>query len=358
MVGICMIKVQNHPSNAIVFSAKRTDKETSADETRILPNTARTRTKQRFQKTSSAFLDYPAKGLKGDVNSSFYEFLTMGIIPYLAGSAMFMVVFNAANKHLHLLERENASVFGKKMALGVVMYGLLKTISKSFVTKPVKMFTGVDIEMPYENIVYPLPKKAGEDANIEIQHQQRKVFDSKEFYRKDLLNREYYDGIARKLNMGEDLNDSVSETNPIIQNIVATTNTAKSLSSYCWAGVGVGMAVQDNWVDFFNKITARDKFVPDKNAGFMKNLGGRCKNILKNSWNISVSFVKNFFKSFAQMWKGKDGSWFRKYAGKGFIGFTALLTAILTTNAIKRAKNMAKNKNINTIDTNKDTTVI
>lgn len=354
-----MIKVLNHPNSEIMFSSKRTEQEKPADETRILPNTIETRTKQGFQKTSSALIDYPVKGLKGDVNSNFYEFLTMGIVPYIAGSAMFMVVFNAANKYLNLFEKEKASTLGKKMALGVIMYGLLKNITKPLVTRPVKLFTGVDTEMPYENIVYPLPKQAGEAANIEVQHQQRKVFDSKEFYRKDLLDREYFDNVASRLGLGEDLNDSITETSPIIQNIVATTNTAKSLSSYCWAAVGVGMAVQDNWIDFFNKISYRNKFVPDKNAGFMKNLGGRCKNILKNCWSISLSFVKNFFSSIGQMWKGKDsGSWFMKHTGKCFITLAALMTAVLTTNSIVKARNMAKNTNKDTIDRNKKTTVI
>ena len=119
------------------------------------------------------------------------------------------------------------------------------------------------------------------------------------------------------------------------------------------------MAVQDNWIDFFDKITHRNKFIPDKNAGFMKNFGCKCGNFVKNSWNISVSFVMNFFKSFLQMWKGKEaGSWFSKHSGKGFIGFSTLLTAILTANAITKAKNMAKNNNVSNIDENKNITVI
>ena len=179
-----MIEAINLAQKGITFRSETEEK--SENETRILPNTRKTRSKQRFQKTSSAFLDYPAKGLRGDINSNFYEFLTMGTVPYLAGSAMFMVMFNCVNKFLLPSDKRIASSTGKKMALGVVLYGVLKSLSKSLVTKPVKMMTGVDTEMPYENIVYPLPKEAGEEANIEVQHQQRKVFDSKEFYRKDL----------------------------------------------------------------------------------------------------------------------------------------------------------------------------
>ena len=354
-----MIEALNHSNNEISFLAKQSDdKKKTADETRILPNNISTRTKQGFQKTSSAFLDYPVKGLKGDVNSNFYEFLTMGIIPYLAGSATFMFVFNAVNKHLNLFEKEKASTYGKKMALGVVLYGLMKTISKSFVTKPVRMATGVDVEMPYENIVYPLPKKAGENANIEVQHQQRKVFDSKEFYRKDLLDKEYFDNVASRLGLGDDLNDSVTETSPIIQNMGSTTSTAKSLSSYCWAGVGVGMAVQDSWIKFFDSISNRQKYTPEKDAGFFKKVGGWCSNAGKNIWKISGSFIKSFGNSFVEMWNGKEGSLFTKHTGKAFISLAVLATTFLTANTIIRAKNLAKNNNKNTIDKNKGTTVI
>lgn len=359
MVGICMLEAIKSSKNEISFSAKQSDeKKKTADETRILPNNYSTRTAQKFQKTSSAFLDYPVKGLKGDVNSNFYEFLTMGIVPYLAGSATFMFVFNAVNKHLNLFEKEKASTYGKKMALGVVLYGLMKNISKSLVTKPVKMATGVDVEMPYENIVYPLPKNAGEEANIEVQHQQRKVFDSKEFYRKDLLQREYFDNVASKLGLGDNLNDSISETSPIIQNIVATSNTAKSLSSYCWAAVGVGLAVQDSWLDFFGSISNRKKYTAPKDANFFKKFKDWNVNAIKNIWKSTVSFVKSFGNAFIQMWKGKEGSFFSKHTGKILITFAKLATTFLTANTIIRAKNMAKNKNKDTIDRNKKTTVI
>ena len=135
----------------------------------------------------SAVVDYPVKGLKGDVNSNFYEFLSMGMIPYLAGSAMFMIVFNALNlgKHLGAKDAKASSMLGKKMALGVVFYGLLKNLSKKFVTLPIRVLTGVDTELPYQNKVYNLPEGTGKDTVIKVQLQQRKVFDSKEFFRKE-----------------------------------------------------------------------------------------------------------------------------------------------------------------------------
>ncbi len=341
------------------FSSKQAETQQPVPETRILPDTPKTRLKQDFHKTTNAFLDYPIKGLKGDINSNFYEFLTMGIVPYLTGSAMFMVVFNCVNKYLESKGRKIAADRGYKFALGVVLYGLFKTFSKNLVTKPVKHATGVDTELPYENIVYPLPKEAGEAANIDVQYQQRKVYDSKEFFRKDLLDRAYFDKVAQKLGLGTDLNDSITETTPIIQNIVATTNTAKSLSSYCWAAVGVCLAAQDSWTQFFNAFREKKHFISDKNTGFTQKVCGKLKTFALNTWNISKEFVKSFAKSCKELWQGKPGTkGYMKHAGKGLVLLTTLLTSVLTLNTITRAKNMAKNKNKNTIDNKKESAVL
>lgn len=354
-----MIKAINLAQQTTSFKAKPEKGSKANDETRILPNTLNTRIQQGFQKTSSAFIDYPVRGLQGDVNSNFYEFLTMGIVPYLAGSAMFMLVFNVVNKFLEAKSRKIASKIGNKMALGVVLYGVLKSLSKDLVTKPVSLATGVDIEMPYQNKVYPLPKGGGEDADVQPQYQQRTVFDSKEFFRKDLLDREYFDKVAKKLGLGENLNDSVTETTPIIQNIVATTNMAKSLSSYSWAAVGVGLAAQDDWCGFFDSISHRKRYVPKEGEEFLSKASNRLKNSGKNLLEITKSFGRSLKGACKSLWNGNPAdSAYMRHAGKGLVGFAAVLTTFLTANTIIRAKNMAKNKNVNTIDKHKESTVI
>ena len=355
-----MIKAIDSANNTVNFrSEKKSGKKQSNNVTRILPNNTKTKLEQGTQKTMSAFIDYPVKGFKGDINTNFYEFLTMGIVPYLAGSAMFMFVFNCANKHLDLKGKKVASGLGKKLALGVIFYGILKNISKNLVTKPVKAATGIDTEMPYENIVYNLPKKAGDSAQIEVQHQQRKIFDSKEFYRKDLLDRSYFDKVAKKLGLGEDLNDSITETSPIIQNVVASSGAAKSISSYCWAGVGVALANQDAWLTFFDAIKNRDHYIAKNSDNFVDKIIGKTKVFGQNLWDITKSFGRSLWKACGQLWKGQPGTkGFRKHSGKYFVGFAAAVTAGLTANTILRAKNLAKNNNKNTIDKTKESTVI
>ncbi len=358
----------------INFSSWRKKEKDARDETYIMPNNVKSRLGQGFQKTTSAFIDYPVKGLQGDINSNFYEFLTMGIVPYLAGSAMFMCVFNCVRNFLAAKGRQISASIGNKMALGVVLYGVFKTLSKHLVTTPVKIATGVDTEMPYQNKVYNLPKKADDAAEINATWQQRKVYDSKEFYRKDLLakgeydgkkapegadkyelSKKYFDHVAKKVGLGENLNDSVTETSPIIQNIVATSNTAKSLSSYSWAALGVCLASQDNWNEFFESITQRARYKAQPGEKFSSKLGNRLKTFGQNTLNISKTFCKSFGGACKSLWNGKI---INKHAGKAITLFTVGLTTLLTANTIIRAKNMAKNKNKNTIDRTKESTVI
>ena len=357
-----MIRPIKLAENNLRFRAKPEKKESGEAESRILPNTLKTRVEQKFQKTSNAILQYPVKGLRGDVNSDFYEFLSMGIVPYLVGSGMFMGLFNML-KDLNPKSQKIASLNGNKMALGVVLYGLMKTLSNDLVTRPVYWGTGIDIELPIEHVYYPLPKEAGEAANIIPQIQQRKVYDSREFFRKDLIQKDYgidyYNKIAKKIGLGEDLNDSVTETTPIIQSVVSTTKTAKSLSSYAWAGVGVGLAVQNSWSNFFDAIANRKRHVAKPNEGLATKFGSRMKNAGENFVNISKTFGKSFAQACKTLWTGEAGkSGFMKHAGKAWLLFTAALTIGSTANVIHKAKHMGKLANKDIMDKSKESTVI
>lgn len=359
-----MIKPVMLAENSVGFKADSEKKqEPEHSESRVLPNTIGTRIRQKFQKTSNAFLQYPLKGLRGDVNSDFYEFITMGIVPYLIGSGMFMAMFNLVNKYLEPKSKVLAGISGKKMALGVVLYGLFKSLSPDLVTRPIYWGTGVDIEHPIEHVYYPLPKEPGKSAEIMPQIQQRKIYDSREFFRKDLiqkdLGKEYYDNIAKKLGLGEDLNDSITETTPIIQSIVSTAKTAKTFSSYAWAAVGVGLAMQDSWIDFFNSISNRRQHVSKPGESFVSKSGAKLKNFGKNTFDISKSFCKSFCNAFKTLWTGAPGTHgFKKHAGKAWLLFTIALTAGSTANSIIRAKKNGNLENKDIINKSEESTVI
>ena len=357
-----MIKEVRLSDNRINFRQNAVTKKPEKDEeSEILPNNLKTRILQKTDKTMNAVIEYPVKGLRGDVNSDFYEFLSMGIIPYVVGSAMFMLMFNLLNKHL----TPKAALNGKKMGLGVILYGLGKTLSNDLVTRPVAWSTGVDVELPYKNIYCTLPTKPGAEADVDHKHQQRKVYDSIEFFRKDLIAKHpeygvaYYDNIAKKIGLGDNLNDSVTETTPIIQSIVASTKTAKSLSSYAWAGVGVGLAVQNSWADFFKAFSERPKYISKQDEGILSKIGGKIQNTAKNSLNLTKSFGKSFGKACKTYWTGEAGtSGFMKHAGKAWLILTTALTIGTTANVIYKAKHMGKLANKDLIDRTEESTVI
>ena len=360
--GVRMIKEVRLTDNRINFKQNAVTRKPEKDEeSEILPNTSKTRVLQKTDKTMNAVIEYPVKGLRGDVNSDFYEFLSMGIIPYLVGSAMFMLMFNLLNNHIS----QKAALNGKKMGLGVLLYGLGKTLSNDLVTRPVAWTTGVDVELPYKNIYCTLPTKPGAEADVDHKHQQRKVYDSIEFFRKDLIAKHpqygipYYNKIAKKIGLGENLNDPVTETTPIIQSIVASTKTAKSLSSYAWAGVGVGIAVQKCWADFFKAFSDRPKYISQNGESFLSKFGGKIKNTGKNIWNLTGTFGKTFGKACKTFWTGDAGtSGFMKHAGKAWLLFTAALTVGTTANVIYKAKHMGKLANKDLIDRTEESTVI
>ena len=341
------------------FKAKSVESKKQDDKSRLLPDTPITHAKQSIQKYESAFIDYPVKGLNGSVNSNFYEFLAMGIIPYLVGGAMLMVGFNVANRFLKPHNKKIAQKIGNKMALGVVMYGLFKNISRNFVTKPVRWATGVNISKPYQNVTYSLPTKGGSEADVVPIIQQRSVYDSNEFYRKDLLDKEYYDKIGKKLGLGDNLNDSVNEVSPIIQNIISTTKTAEYLSKYMWAALGVGLAVQKPFDTFFENFRNRERYIKKPDESFVSSIPQRLKLFGKNTIASTKDFVIAFKNSCKTLWTGDiEKSFYMRHAGKVLLGLAVGSTIFLTSNTIIRAKKMAKQKNEYTIDKSKESKVI
>lgn len=319
-----ILPISNFNNNVnFTNNSGRSKKEPLYDQDTLLKNNLKTRALISWDKFTNALTLYTAKGLKGDKNANFYEFLTLGSIPYVVGSLMMMSVFNSANKYFAPLARSKAGAVGRKMALGVLFYGILKSATKPFVTAPVKWITGVDVELPYAKFIYELPDSV-EDTDI-TSSEYHKVYESKEFTRWDLLykseakgeNRnEYYDNIAKKLGYGENLNDSDQEMKPVIKKIATKTDMAKTLSSYLWAAAGVAYAFQNSWDDYFNVATLKfwkfDKF----------------KHSLKVLKDTAIKSAKEFYNGP----KGAKG--WSKNAGKIMLGAAVLSSVLGVVNAV------------------------
>ena len=326
-------------SNNISFSSKVNEpKPLKYQKDTVLKNNFATQVEVTTDKFTKAFTKYPAKGLKGDKNANFYEFLTMGTVPYVLGSAALMGVFNLANKYFTPFAQSKAGSLGKKMALGVLFYGVAKEASKALINKPVKALTGVDTEMPYAKVVEGLPKFEGDKDTKSIEY--HKVFESVEFPRYDLLygkdekRNEYYDNVAKKLGLGENLKSSDKEVKPRIKEIVSKSNSAKSIASYLWAGVGVGLAVQKPWDHFFTATT--------KGQG------------IKKVGNCIKSFGRNFVDSAKELWTGgANPTKGQKIAGKALIGAAVAATVLGVVNTVVSARRSSKLSHEEVFDKNK-----
>ena len=322
--GVKMIRSVELMNNSVNFSSKK-DGEKGYNYDTLLSNTPLTRLRIGADNAINAFTLYPAKGLKGNKNANFYEFLSMGTVPYVTGSLTLMAVFNSVNKHFPHYSKTKASAIGNKMALGVLFYALMKGVSKSFISKPIQMMTGVDIERPYAKVIYELPDDINDTDIISIEH--HKVFESVEFPRWDLLygdeakgqKKNYrYDKIAKKLGLGKNLNDSDQEVKPRIKEIVIKANLAKNISSYLWAACGVALAFQKPWDKFF-RVMSFNIFNKDK---FMKSL---------------TTFKDSFIESSKALYKG-EGKGIRKHAGKIVLGMAAASTVLGLIGTMSGAK--------------------
>ena len=293
----------------------------------IVENTFKNRAKISADRVINAFTIYPAKGIKGDKNSNFYEFLAMGTIPYILGSASLMLISPIA-KYYDKHGSKQASKYCNAFAFGVLAYGVLKNISKNFIKKPVKWITGIDVDLPYKKVVRDLPSTSDGKVNANIEY--HKVFESADFTRSDLLydyekygkkRGSYYDYIAQKNGLGKNLNASDQIVKPFIHKVVVKERLAETWSSYAWAILGVGLCMQNSTQEFFGlKPTAKgiQKMAPS--------------NILGKTKKLASTLVESFKEMHS------------KKAGKALI-YTAIASTILgniislTNNKPQKQKN-------------------
>lgn len=279
------VQVNNNNIKTPSFKAKEDEKaEKVAHKDALLineKNPALTNIKNKADKFVKSFTTYPKKGLSGSKNANFYEFLSMGTVPYLVGSATMIGVFNAANFLFDTPAMKSAFKTGKKMGLGVLFYGVAKTLSKKLIETPVKMRYGIDTNMPYQKIVYELPEETNKD-NL-VKHESHKVFESVDFPRWDLLydnkkfgegRNAYYDKIAKKMGFKEDINHSDQKMKPLIREKIVQTKLFSTLSSYLWAATGVAVAMQKPW----ENLTMNKNIVKDFGKTFVKS----CKEFVTN----------------------------------------------------------------------------
>lgn len=342
-----ILPISNFSDKKLSFSAKSGEDKKPYDKDTLLENNFSNRTRIGMDKLVKAFTIYPAKGISGSKNSNFYEFLTMGTVPYILGSATLMAIFNAANKHYGNSDKFFAGPLAKKMALGVLFYGIFKSLSKSLVDVPVKLATGIDTQLPYAKVNYQLQERPDDYDLTSIEY--HKVGESVDFTRWDLLYGDQikgeklnfrYDKIAKKNGLGENLNDSDQDVKPIYKEVLVKSTLARSFSSFMWAAIGVMLAFQKPWEEYFNSATL--KFWKPKEFGHSMKVFGRS----------FVNSIKDFYK-------GPEGavSHFKKHSGKYMLGAATAITLMGVLNTIHITKKPSKHGASDVINPNKESVV-
>lgn len=349
------LSVQKTNSTAPVQTNIRKDEIQIKDEATLQPNTLGNKLRTSYQKTTSAFTEYPAKGLKGSKKSTFYEFLSMGTVATVLGSLTFMGLFAGKNKKFDLFSAKGAGP--KRLALGVLFFAAAKGLSKYLISTPVKMATGIDTEMRYERHVYT-PDKTLPAAYQINEYEQHKVMESHDFPRYDMMygdkigkpHNYLFDKIAKKNGLGENLQASDTEVKPIIKDVISRSNTAKSISTYLWAATGVALAAQDSWSKFFRAMSKNswEKFTPASDASIINKVTGKVVNTAKNITRIGQSFGRNLVNSAKELYHGPQGTkGFAKNAGKFLLGAAILSSVLGAANTIYGAKHaVGQNKNV------------
>jgi len=337
--------IGSYSGKNLSFSAK---KEETYDKDTLLKNNFATRTRIGLDKLTKAFTIYPAKGLKGSKNSNFYEFLTMGNVPYIIGSVMLMSIFNSENKKFFPFASAKAAKLGNKMAMGVILYSLFKPLSKFLTTIPVKLITGIDTELPYAKVNYLLQEDPDNYENL-TSIEYHKVGESVDFPRWDQLYGDpkkgeslnfRYDKIAKKNGLGENLNDSDQEVKPIYKEVLVKSKLAQSFSSFLWAATGVALAFQKPWESYFNVATLKfwhgEKFL--------------------HSLRV---FGESFVESAKELYKGAPNprSALEKHSGKALLGVSALVTVLGVLNTVHLNKKPQKDNSAKVIDSRKESVV-
>ncbi len=345
-----ILPIRNFSEKNLSFQSKPNKGEeanVAYDKDTLLENTFANRTRIGLDKLTKAFTIYPAKGLKGSKNSNFYEFLTMGNVPYIIGSVTLMSIFNSVNSDFFPDAKSKASKLGNKMAMGVILYCVFKELAKSFITLPVKWKTGIDTELPYAKVNYLL-QESPDDYNL-TSIEYHKVGESVDFPRWDQLYGDpkkgeklnfRYDKIAEKNGLGKDLNDSDQEVKPMYKEVLVKSKLAKSFTSFMWAATGVALAFQKPWENYFNVATL--KFWKPKEFGHsLKVLG------------------KSFVDSIKELYKGSPDSFSKleRHSGKALIGASVLVTLLGILNTLHITKKPSNVKGSDVMDKNKESVV-
>lgn len=178
------------------------------------------------------FVDLPKairRGLRGDKDYSFGDFLLLGNVPYYLGGATLAAVF-ASGRHGLTMARQGPAI---------ILYYLTIGLANKGINQLVKHRTGVDLNLQYQTALGEL----------------KPVFGDPIFSRYDLVDEPRYHAMANKLGLPEDLTDRDGEVRQLIAEMLPRVRLAKAVFGNLLAAVAAGyLARTDDWGKVFTPI--------------------------------------------------------------------------------------------------------
>ena len=329
MQQITSPSVENLPKVGYLVSNEEKKEKYYKNESHIHKQTLLTGLKADAHQLYNDVFTYFPKGFAGSKNSDFYEYLAMGKVPYLIGSALMIGLYCGANKAFNVMDQTAANSVAKKMGAGVVLYGLGKWAYQRLARAGIHASTGIDLDMRYVKKVNELPELGQEKGLVRTQYPG--VYDSVQFYRSDLLTKDaelnhgnaYYhdDKIVKKAGYKNKLNASNQTSSEKIRGVKARATALENIGKYVVAATGVAYGFQEAFGDMNLKAP--------------------------RSW------IKTFKDAAVQLWQGSDRNAITKHGGKALVigsVVATFLTWLIPTIGFKHKPDTLKTK----VDTNKE----
>ena len=329
MQQITSVKVENLPNVGYLVSHDEKKEKFFETESHIHKQDIFSGFRADAHKLTNDIFTYFPKGFSGSKNSDFYEYLSMGMVPNLIGSATLISLGAAAN---HLFNSGDKTAAGKTrnvMAAGVILYGVGKWAYQRLSRAAIKSSTAIPLDLRYIKKVNELPEPGQEKGLVRKQYPG--VYDSVQFYRSDLLVKDgelnhgdaYYhdDKVTKKAGYSEKLNASNQTASEKIREVKARTTALENIGKYIIAATGVALGNQEA----FEKVKLTQP-------------------------GTILTALKDGAK---QLWDGAPTNKFTKYFGKGLViasVATTFLTWLIPTLGFKHKPDTIKTK----VDTKKE----
>lgn len=344
------------PALNVNFSANRKNNKDKTPDYSSFPSIAQDKNRAKFN-TAKNIPSYVARGLKGDPNFNFYEFMQITKIPYFLGGPGLVVTILAGKNLLDMRANKAAKFNAKGMALGCALYYIMTAIAKKCVDIPVRVARGVDLNQTYTNVVISKAENSAGQGRQKLEH--HNIYESSKFVRWDLLyNKDgktpreinsNYNKISKKMGMSDSINDSDSAVKPLIMKLIKESRAWKYIISVFAVMLGVGLGNQQSLKEEF--CTGLFNDIKQNIVKFPKNIKlPKFKNI---TGAISTKVYKPLKSSVISLWKGSENTMLSKSMGKfAIIGFFA---SVLAANiSIFRSTNKKRTKYVNTKEATND----